>query len=255
MQGDYQGTEKLLVRKSLFAFAQEPAFAKRFVPEFVACEPGMKVLDVGCGTGEDLATIAATTPNCTLFGLDNSEGMIAEAKTKVPNATFLVADMETFSLPEKFDRIIVRHALHLANNKTKVIENIFNHLAAGGKAIFALHSTESLPKMTAIVNEFCKNHNTTFLQGQDALAMERSQELFAPYKTKVDITRDTITLTETTPYLNYIESRRKSFSPKLSDEKFENLFASIKKMIEQEIVTGGVFTELSVNGIVILKRT
>jgi ubiquinone/menaquinone biosynthesis C-methylase UbiE len=254
MQGDYQSSEKLLTRKSLFAFAQQPSFATRFVPEFITCESGMKILDTGCGTGEDLATINATITNCTLFGLDNSRGMITEAKTKVPNATLLVADMETFSLPEKFDRIIVRHALHLANDKKKAIENIFNHLAPQGKAIFALHSIKSLPKMTELITAFCKTHNITFLQGQDALAIERSQKLFTPYKTDTKITHDIITLTEPTPYLNYLESRRKSFSPFLSDEVFAKLSLSLKEIIEKEVNMHRNFTEISSNGIITLYK-
>lgn len=255
MQGDYQKTEKLLVRKSLFAFAAEPSFAKRFVPEFVACEPGMKILDVGCGTGEDLATIQATVPNCKLFGLDFSQGMIDEAKKKVPEATFFVANMETFSLPEKFNRIIVRHALHLANNQKQAVKNVFNHLTQNGKAIFALHSTKSLPKMSKLVTNFCKKYKISFIQGKTTLAVEHAQELFKSYKTKTIVTQDTLILSEPTPYISYLESRRKNFLPAISDEAFKEMCTSLKEIIEKEISLQGVFTEVSTNGIIIVEKT
>lgn len=253
MKDDYKSTEKLNVRKSLFAYAGQPSFAKRFVPEFVACEPGMSILDVGCGTGEDIATITQTVPNCTLFGIDSSEEMIKTARAKNPQGTFTVANMETFSLKEKFDRIIVRHALHLANDKALAVKNIVAHLAPKGKAVFALHSTQSLPKIGKRVHEFCTTNGLTFLQGQDALAIETSHDLFAPYTHKETTTIDTIILTEPTPYINYIESRQTSFSPPVSHELFSQLLQKIKETIEEEIAASGAFTEISANGIITIE--
>lgn len=253
MQNDYKNTEKLNVRKSLFTYASQPSFATRFVPEFVACKPEMNILDVGCGTGEDLATIAETIPDCVLFGIDNSEGMIEAARIKNPQGTFIVADMETFSLTQKFDRIIIRHALHLTANKTLAIKNIVAHLAPKGKAIFAIHSTQSLPKIGKIVRDFCTEHGLSFLQGQDALAIETSEELFAPYTCQKTTTTDTITLTEPTPYINYIQSRRASFSPPISEELVSKLLKKIEETIKNEIATSGTFTEISINGIITIK--
>ncbi len=254
MRDDYKSTEKLNVRKSLFAYAGQPSFAARFVPEFVVCEPGMNILDVGCGTGEDLATITETVSGCILFGIDNSEGMIGAARIKNLQGTFAVADMETFSLAEKFDRIIIRHALHLTANKALAIKNIVAHLTPEGKAIFALHSTQSLPKVGKMVRDFCAEHELSFLQGQDALAIETSEELFAPYTCQKTTTTDTITLTEPTPYINYIQSRRTSFSPSLSNELFSELINNIKNGIEKEILASGTFSEISTNGIVIVEK-
>lgn len=255
MNGDYKKTEKLLVRKSLFALAQEPSFAKRFVPEFVACKAGMNILDVGCGTGEDLITISTTVPHCKLFGLDSSKGMIEDSKNKIPNATLFVANMETFTLAEKFDRIIVRHALHLANDKTKAVQNIVNHLAPEGEAIFALHSTESLKKMNEIVEPFCRKYHYTFPQGKDALAIETSEELFAPYHPKKEIVKDIITLTDPEPYLNYMESRRNSFIPNITNEHFAELLEDMERKIRDEIKTNDYFSEYSINGIITIKNT
>ncbi len=256
MADDYKTTENLNVRKSLFSYTGETSFAKRFVPEFVDCREGMRVLDVGCGTGEDLTTIAKTVPGCTLFGIDTSGAMIDEAKKKVPQGIFTVANMETFLLNERFDRIIVRHALHLAQDKKCAVQNIVNHLAPKGKVIFALHSTQSLPKISAVINTFCTAHGCTFTQSQDALAIEKSEKLFTSHEDLVTktITTDVITLTEPTPYLSYIESRRASFSPSLSDELFHTLLEEIRSGITAEIEEKGIFSEESLNGIVILKK-
>lgn len=46
---------------------------------------GRRVLDVGCGTGVNLGILAESF-GCRVAGVDSSEGMLAEARRKVPDA-------------------------------------------------------------------------------------------------------------------------------------------------------------------------
>ncbi len=51
--------------------------------------PGMKVLDVGCGTGGDACEMAALVePGGSVTGVDLSEFLINEAKRRAPAETF-----------------------------------------------------------------------------------------------------------------------------------------------------------------------
>jgi S-adenosylmethionine-diacylgycerolhomoserine-N-methlytransferase len=43
-------------------------------------KPGQTVLEVGCGTGRNLALIARMFPQAKLFGLDISQEMLAQTK-------------------------------------------------------------------------------------------------------------------------------------------------------------------------------
>jgi 2-polyprenyl-3-methyl-5-hydroxy-6-metoxy-1,4-benzoquinol methylase len=108
---------------------------------------GSKVLEIGCGTGDLLATIA---PNLGI-GIDFSSVAIGLAKTKYPNLHFYCLDVEQISLDTctehpllttKFDYIILSEVLgdltniqqvltnlqHLCHPQTRVVINFHNFL-------------------------------------------------------------------------------------------------------------------------------
>lgn len=67
--------------------------------------PGMRVLDLGTGTGNLAARFAAC--GCTVVGLDPSPEMLAAARRKVPNARFVQTDLRRDLEPlhgQRFDR-------------------------------------------------------------------------------------------------------------------------------------------------------
>lgn len=71
---------------------------------------GAKILDVGCGTGEPIAQFLIAQ-GCELIGIDASEKMIDLCKQRFPNGTWLLADMRTLKLQEKFHAVIAWHSL------------------------------------------------------------------------------------------------------------------------------------------------
>jgi SAM-dependent methyltransferase len=52
-----------------------------------------RLLDIGCGNGELLATAAARWPTAELLGLELSEAAVADARRKVPGARFRACDL------------------------------------------------------------------------------------------------------------------------------------------------------------------
>jgi cyclopropane fatty-acyl-phospholipid synthase-like methyltransferase len=72
---------------------------------------GARVLDLGCGAGVPAARLLADE-GFSVTGLDVSEVQIARARTLVPEAQFLVADMATWDAePASFDAIVSLYAL------------------------------------------------------------------------------------------------------------------------------------------------
>lgn len=61
-------------------------FAQRIEPRDAS------VLDVACGPGNVSAYLAKARPDLELIGIDLAEGMIQQARQRVPSATFLVKD-------------------------------------------------------------------------------------------------------------------------------------------------------------------
>ena len=77
------------------------------------------VLDVGCGSGENLAALAALE-RYELTGVDVSEAAVGLARRRVPGARLWRADIEREPLPERFDLVV----------SLQVIEHIVDDLAA-----------------------------------------------------------------------------------------------------------------------------
>jgi len=81
---------------------------------------GKKVLELGCGTGELLASVNPSHGT----GIDFSEEMIAIAKKKFPDLIFLVQDAAELNLEDKFDYIIISDLLNSLNDIQKVLHNL-----------------------------------------------------------------------------------------------------------------------------------
>jgi SAM-dependent methyltransferase len=61
-------------------------FVKRIEPQ------GASVIDVACGPGNVSAYLAKIRPDLKLIGVDLAEGMVKQARLRVPSAEFLVKD-------------------------------------------------------------------------------------------------------------------------------------------------------------------
>src|SRR5215470_10092966 len=82
---DSQAPERAHWReRAAFFHGEDTDYLKFLIPE------GLRVLELGCGTGD---TLAALKPSFGV-GVDFSPGMIAQARQRHPGLTFLVGDVE-----------------------------------------------------------------------------------------------------------------------------------------------------------------
>ncbi len=83
----------------------------------------LKVLDMGCGTGQLIRDIYRTFPRdricCT--GVDYSAAMIAIAKEKDAKASYHVADVNDFVCDQTFDVIVCCHSFPYYPNQSKTL--------------------------------------------------------------------------------------------------------------------------------------
>ena len=82
--------------------------------------PGVKVLEVGCGTGDLLASVKPSRG----VGIDFSERMAKLARERHPNLEFHVADAVNFPSDEKFDYIILSDLINDLPDVQKVFEQL-----------------------------------------------------------------------------------------------------------------------------------
>ncbi len=76
-------------------------------------QPGMRVVDLGCGTGELTRALHRQLGAHETLGLDSSDAMIARSDAPVePGLRFERADIADFVAPRSFDLVFSNAALH-----------------------------------------------------------------------------------------------------------------------------------------------
>ncbi|MBX9456012.1 MAG: class I SAM-dependent methyltransferase [Rhizobium sp.] len=117
--------------------------------------PGQSLLEVGCGTGRNLAVIARRYPASRLFGLDISGEMLDTARAKLAarpgSVTLKQLDANQF-LPgdfdeDGFDRIMISYALSMIPDWRLTVATSLAALNPGGSLHIAdFGQQEGLPR-------------------------------------------------------------------------------------------------------------
>jgi SAM-dependent methyltransferase len=116
------------------AYAETGSFVPTLgagVLEWLAPQPGERILDLGCGDGQLTAKIAAC--GAEVVGADASAAMIASAKAKGLDARLLSAE----SLPflAEFDAVFSNAALHWVRDQEAMLAGVHRALKPGGRFV------------------------------------------------------------------------------------------------------------------------
>lgn len=115
-------------------------------------KPGMRILDIGCGSGEITRAIADRVgPTCTVVGLDGSPAALATAveatdPTLYKNLTYQLCNLSELPLElGTFDAIVGRRVLMYVPDLEKVIPLLLSILRPGGRIALQEHDTTMTP--------------------------------------------------------------------------------------------------------------
>lgn len=141
------------------SFVYSPAFTSA-VLELLAAQPGERIIDFGCGSGEvtlEIKKRVEEAPGGVVVAVDFSESMVCRMMAKVDQKSNLlleiaqarangleyafVSDIQALKLPndvsplaEKFDAVFTNAALHWCKaNPTGVLESVKKVLKKGGR--------------------------------------------------------------------------------------------------------------------------
>ena len=103
--------------------------------------PGARVLEVGCGTGRNLARLVqAVGPSGHVYGADLSEGMLARAKKRCarhgwPNVTLLHSDASAYTLPESVEGVLFSLSYSVIPHHREALRRAWSYLRPGGHVV------------------------------------------------------------------------------------------------------------------------
>jgi trans-aconitate methyltransferase len=101
--------------------------------ELLKAQPGERILDLGCGTGQLTAEIARA--GAQVVGLDSSPDMLADARKNFPGLTFVLADAARFDFPQPFEAVLSNAVLHWVKDADGAVSSIARALVPGGRFI------------------------------------------------------------------------------------------------------------------------
>lgn len=113
-------------------------FGRRTV-ERLKLRPGMRVLDVCCGTGASaLAAAEVVGPGGYILGVDLAADLLALARSKAASrelrqAEFRVGDMLDLGISEEFDAVMCVFGIFFVTDMTEAVGQLWQRVRSGGR--------------------------------------------------------------------------------------------------------------------------
>ena len=142
-------------------FAFVPKYGEA-VLDLIDAVPGALAVDLGCGNGG--LTGKLIERGYRVVGVDASAPMLALAKERYPDTTFLQADACTFQLPEQADVIFSNAVLHWidAAKQNELIANIASQLKPGGQLVCEFGGKGCAETVHAALEKIFAAHGLTY---------------------------------------------------------------------------------------------
>ncbi len=126
-------------------------------------KPGMRVCDLGCGTGALTAELHRELSARETIGVDSSAAMLSKAP-QTPGLRFIEARIEDFDLGQ-FDLVFSNAALHWIPDHGALLERLTSALAPGGQLAFQIPSNDAHPSHETAFEVASEHHFKRHLSG------------------------------------------------------------------------------------------
>lgn len=104
------------------------------------------LLDLACGTGNQLIANRALAPAALMVGIDGSAGMLRQARRKAPDIAWATGDAASIPLGAvSIDFISCQYAFHHFGDKRAMLDEAFRVLRNGGRMVLYNPCPQEMP--------------------------------------------------------------------------------------------------------------
>ncbi|MDK9695194.1 MAG: trans-aconitate 2-methyltransferase [Siculibacillus sp.] len=175
-------------------FADERARPVHDLLARVPLENPRCIVDLGCGAGASTAPLVARWPRADVLGIDTSPAMVAEARGKVPDARFEIADGAVWEPREPVDIVFSNATLQWIPDHRALLPKLMAWLAPGG--VLAVQMPDNLDEPShasmrevAAEEPFAGSLADAAGARTTLLSFEETWDVLAPHAASVDIWR------------------------------------------------------------------
>ncbi|WP_434444894.1 class I SAM-dependent methyltransferase [Lentzea sp. E54] len=130
--------------------------ALRLSARALGLRPGMRVLDLGCGTGASTAALVAASPGVEIVAVDASEGMLARARRKRWPDTVRFVHSRAEDVDEgRFDAVFAAYLVRNLPAPDPALRHVRTMLKPGGTVVLHEYSVRDSPVSTALWTVLC----------------------------------------------------------------------------------------------------
>ncbi len=145
----YSDSEKLRIRAETHRlYSERHDGLREAILAHLALQPGLLVLDVGCGPGGYHASLQRG--GAIVMAVDASPGMVREARARGASSTYhrvQLAQADAQALPflgETFDRVLAAHMLYHVPDREAALRDMRRVLRRRGRVVLATNGTPYL---------------------------------------------------------------------------------------------------------------
>jgi trans-aconitate 2-methyltransferase len=133
------------------------------------------VVDIGCGPGNSTEQLVSQYPNARIIGVDSSPNMLVKARAALPNITFTLGDLRSYSPTERVDLYFSNAVFQWVPDAERipVIARLLETLPSGGVFAFQVPDNFLEPSHVAM--------RETAVNGPWAASLQAHNPLRAPF--------------------------------------------------------------------------
>lgn len=215
MKNQYQNASNITARINLHSlYSQNKLGWFPWIYQQCNVQPGMNILEIGCGDGTlwtDNHTLLPGHVNITLS--DISEGMLRDTRRAIGinDSRFIFEAFDCHHIPyedNSFDLVIANHLLFYCEDITKVCKEVRRVLKPGGIFLCSTYGSKHMMEINQLVRDFDDRIVLSADKLYERFGCENGSNLLKPYFKQVQwkLYEDFLLVPDSEPLISYILS-------------------------------------------------